>query len=286
MSVQTPTVLLAQSTDAAFRAWGKAMSDAFTAVGIPKTSDTGQVDWATVTHPTVANTAMGYEIRQFNDTLQATHPVLIKIEWGSAGGATSPAIWITFGTASDGAGNLTGLVMARKQLTMAGANTTNSTMYVCGDANRLLVMVNIDVGVAANMNFGFGIERTHDSAGADTNEGFLFWTLITAAITQAAFLFGTGVVNQEVALGALLPSVGSGASGSSVALYPIFCSKGVYLNPFLNVLVAFLTNISPGVALSFTYYGATRQFMPVGNPPVGITVRGNVGGTCWLLRNE
>ena len=286
MAVSTASVTLAQATDAAFRAWGKALSDALTAVGLPKTTDTGQVDWATVLKPAAINTAQGDENRRFDDTLQASYPIFMKIEWGSGGGATYPSLWVTFGTARDGAGNLTGITSVRKQLNLGAVGAGNSTLYVCGDTNRVVAMLNVDVG-ANTLNAGFAIERTHDSAGADTPEGFIFLTVLTAgASTQGAFIFGTGVVNPEAALGALLPSVGTGASGASVALYPIFCSKGVYLNPFLNVLVAFAANVTAGIQLSFTYYGATRAFLPLANPPAALTVRGAVAGACFLVRND
>lgn len=286
MPVQTPSLLLKQTSDAEFRAWGKGISDALTAIGIPKTADTGQVDWTAVTKPAAINTAQGYEIRRFDDALQATAPIFFKLEFGSGSATTNPAIWLTIGTATDGAGTLTGLLVARRQLLVvaaAGALTTR----ICGDTNRVILAGNSDA-TGATTSFWFGIERTHDAAGADTDEGLLYFSSFNAVtnIRVGAYLFGTGVIGEETTFGALLPSVGAGANGSAVALYPIFVSKGVYFNPFLNVLIAFASNVSTGVQLSFTYYGATRAFLPVENVAIVSGVRGSVAGTCLLMRDE
>ncbi|MCB1713466.1 MAG: hypothetical protein KDH96_13660, partial [Candidatus Riesia sp.] len=67
------------STDALFRDWGSKLSAAIQAVGLVKTGDTGQINWSTVT---VGTGIRGYEIFRFNDSLQATTPVFIKIEYG------------------------------------------------------------------------------------------------------------------------------------------------------------------------------------------------------------
>jgi hypothetical protein len=284
MALVTASVLQKQTSDAEFRAWGKAMSDAMTALGIPKTSDTGQIDWSSVTYPTSGSTVKGYEIRQFNDALQATVPILIKIEWGSGSGATTPVWWITIGTATDGAGNLTGLTTVRKAMT--GVAQTNA--YTCrfsGDTNRLMIAMLTDSGSYGNGQVAV-LERTHDASGADTNEGFLYIQQQSSTMVQAGFIFGTGVIGSETVFACLMPSVGSGANGAAVALYPVFVTKGVYFNPFLNLLVAFQSNVTPGSQLSFTYYGATRAFMPIAAASFYCSVRGTVAGACMLLRDE
>lgn len=287
MALSTFSTAPQQDTDAHFRVWGKAISDALTAVGAALSGDTGQIDWATVTFPASGNLSKGYEIRVFADALQATVPLVIKIEYGSGSTAASPGLWITVGIATDGAGTLTGATTTRRQL-MAG--TSAATAYasrVTGATNRVALWAWVDAG-SANYSFSFSIERTHDAAGADTSEGF---TLLSgygsvAQLQLVVFLFGSGVVSTETLLPALMPSVGTGANGAAVALYPIFPTKGVYLNPLANVLVAFQANVSPGTQISFTYYSATRAFMPLNNNATPSGVRGSVAGTCYLVRDE
>lgn len=83
------TTASAISNDATWRERHKFISDLLTAGGIPKTADSGQIDLTTATQPGSNNTAAGYEIRRFADTLQATKPIFFKIEYGRDGGANS-----------------------------------------------------------------------------------------------------------------------------------------------------------------------------------------------------
>jgi hypothetical protein len=104
--------------DATYRAWGLAISNAIQASGsgLVKTTDTGQVDWTTATRPyTTSSTGSSvthYEIYKFNDTLQTTSPVFLRIGYGNAYGTSSAAFTVAMsiqiGTSTNGAGTLTG----------------------------------------------------------------------------------------------------------------------------------------------------------------------------------
>jgi hypothetical protein len=69
--------------DATFRAWGSGIAAQIAAMGLVQTSDTGQINWVTVARPAL-NTIAGYEIWRFNDALQATKPVFIRIDYGTS----------------------------------------------------------------------------------------------------------------------------------------------------------------------------------------------------------
>ena len=101
------------STNAIFQAWGSGIDGAFTTFGWIRTSDTGQINWTTVPFPTIVNTSQGYSIFRMSDSLQGTYPCYIKIEYGSYTAVLNPSLWITIGTGSDGAGNITGILKAR-----------------------------------------------------------------------------------------------------------------------------------------------------------------------------
>jgi hypothetical protein len=70
------------SDDATFRVWGSGLAAQIAAMGLVQTSDTGQINWATVTRPAIGALA-GYEMWRFNDALQATKPVFIRLDYGS-----------------------------------------------------------------------------------------------------------------------------------------------------------------------------------------------------------
>lgn len=95
-------------TDAWWRRF-KDFSDFLTAAGFPKTADTGQVNWTTVTAPVAQSTYNDYEIRRFDDGAQSVNPVFMKIGFGYHTISTyqNPHFRIEFGSGTDGAGNIT-----------------------------------------------------------------------------------------------------------------------------------------------------------------------------------
>lgn len=180
MSVQTFSVAGDSSTDASFRAWGSALSAALDAAGFPKTADTGQVNWATVTHPVSSNTTTGYEVRRFNDALQATAPVFFKIEYGMYTTSAAPSLWFTIGTGSDGAGTITAPVpagisnvpTARTQLAPSATATPAVTSYLSVDeTGSALMMALWPNASAAQLGMVALLERSRDWTGAPTGDG-------------------------------------------------------------------------------------------------------------------
>jgi hypothetical protein len=272
-----------QATDAEFRAWGLAISTALAAVGLVKTADSGQIDWLTVLKPAGAGASQGYEIWRFNDALQATASVFLKIEYGSGTNLAYPSVWVTIGRGSDGAGTLTGLLTVRKQVNALASNAAPSACRVSGDTNRILVAAFV---ATANCPIAFGIERTHDAAGADTAEGVLFWTQSGAsAWTQRYYSMSGGEGGIETNVGALVPATGTGSTGSAVAVYPVFCTKGVFCNPLRDVFIGFAANFTAGVQVAFTVYNASRLYMVLGTAITPNTGRVAIG-LCLLIRDE
>jgi len=85
---------------------GKSFSDLLTAIGLPKTADTGQIDWSTVSRPASQTTVVGYEIREIPTTVGTLR---MKIEYGSGSSTQQNYAWtVTFGTGSNGSGTITG----------------------------------------------------------------------------------------------------------------------------------------------------------------------------------
>ena len=152
------------NTNAGFQAWGGQLSAAMQTCGLVQTADTGQINWATVTVTLTANAVCGYEIYHFNDTLQSTSPIFIKVEYGTGAvsiSTNSPSIWLTVGTGSDGAGNITGVLIPRTQVTSTYAYTsigdthTSFPTYVCYNGSFL--------GVALKVGGLTGYSSSYDS---------------------------------------------------------------------------------------------------------------------------
>jgi hypothetical protein len=83
MSTDQRTLPGTFTLDSDFRSWGSGLSAQLAAIGLVKTSDTGQIDWTTVLKPTSSGQIRGFEIWRFNDALQATKPVFIRLDYGS-----------------------------------------------------------------------------------------------------------------------------------------------------------------------------------------------------------
>jgi hypothetical protein len=105
MATYATTAAPDNSTDAGFRAWIAVVHSVMTAGGSwTQTSDTGQINFGTVTRPTLANEKRGYALYAMTDSLQSSRPIIIKFAFGSGALAASPGIWFSIGTATDGAG--------------------------------------------------------------------------------------------------------------------------------------------------------------------------------------
>jgi len=121
------------TTDADFRQWGSAISAAMAAIGLTQASDTGQINWATVTHPAI-NTLGGYEIWRFNDSAQSTRPIYIRIEYRTGSVIDRPANSWTVGTGTNGAGTITGTILAAGTHSPLVATATPGHSFACYDA--------------------------------------------------------------------------------------------------------------------------------------------------------
>lgn len=162
------------SSNAAFRRWAKGIFDAFVGCGWVQTEDSGQLqesDFATLAVPTTTNGVAGYVIFRMNDVHQSACPIFIKFEFGRGNSASLniPAIWITVGQGSNGAGAITGTLLARQQnytgSSASGAVTEYPSYASCHGGGICLAPW---VGFVDTAAFFFAIERSCDESGAYT----------------------------------------------------------------------------------------------------------------------
>lgn len=271
--------------DAAFRAWGQGIGDAMVACGLVRQNDSGHIDWTTVAQPLQGGNA-GWEIFRFNDGLQTTAPIFIKVEWGtSSNGVSGKQMWITLGAGTDGAGTLTGWMSDRLDLdTGNNSGRTVQQTLVCGDTNRILVFQ--DIGAGVSFGIAFAVERTHNAAGGDTALGVNVTTHAQTAFDHIYCSWAFGQISAETAAGALVPSTGSGSIGSQTMVFPIFPPAGPYLNPLMSLMVVFAANVTAGVPFQVGHYGASRTFLPLSTVTYTPKVRGAVAGLTYLVRWE
>lgn len=285
MTTATTTVIMSNSSNANFRAWGLWMSNTLTTLGFPKTADTGQVDWTTVTAPAGTSTSSGYEIRTFNDSLQATAPIYFKLEWGSGSTAATPHMWITTGTASDGAGNITGTAaIARQTLTLSafvGTSSLTTASYAFGDSggNCFGFAMWPSGDTTTNAGFTFGLERWRDSSGTATAAGLSLYNWFSgnssgSAGSQRMVPFLGGASQPTLASNPLIvtPSAGysnasffTAAQSTTIYPQPVFSGWNQRLyGPSALFLAIGQSDVSSGSTFSVTHYGTSRQFISLG----------------------
>jgi len=284
MATTTFFTVMYASDDATFRLWGKGLSDALAAAGLTKLSageSSGQIDWTSVARPAI-NTMAGYEMWRFSDTLQATAPVFLKVEYGIAGTAGYISVQLTVAFAHNGAGTLTGFTSTPTTIYVAANG--GATIYAhkaSGSTNRIVVFEGFQGG--STFTFGFGVERTHDASGNDTPEGVFVVTWRSTTPNLMLVTYATGLLTTEATASALLPSVGSGSIGTITSFYPIFMARGPFLSPSLNFGYMFTGNLTVGLRVNVSLLGATRVFFPCSST---WTTRGNVSGTTLMIRDE
>jgi hypothetical protein len=298
MSTSTFTAAPSLASGTTFNAWGGSLSTALAAVGLTKTTDTGQVTWSnSVTPPGALNTYPYYEIWKFADALQSTSPIFMKIEYGSSFLALGdPGMRITVGTGSDGAGNLTGNISSSMTPGSGGNSATTQQCYVSSDGGRLNVVM--FAGTVTNVAFAFYIERLKNNSGAAVAGGvdmFAAGYEANGAATAACFQQWLCDVNvglkfpftpQTVPL-APLPSSGTGTYGSNVGLYPILPIQGFAGFPTMGALVFWTADISTsGVSETLTMYGTSHTFITVTNFPSLPTIGGNTNAWGLAMRYE
>ena len=294
MTTAIVTSVINHTTNAGFQAWGAEFHAALVAIGLTLTSDTGQINWTTVVLP-AANTAAGYEIWRFNDTLQSTTPVFIKLEFGSSAATTGyPMIWITIGNGSNGSGTLTGLTSTRYKagldsLSYPPTIVSTSTSYVSRFCyNATLGFFGFVWKTSAQVS-GCGtcsafVFRSNDTTGAPTPTTVSLLsgnTLATASVplmrgAVQTLNYGTGFIYPAAGLSqtqgtwysnhpfALLSTAYSG--GTSISIDPV-----IYLTPSTGVSVclgrALLAEVGLGVSVTATLVGSTpHTYIQVGCP--------------------
>ncbi len=279
------------TTDAKFRTWGSTISAGLTAVGLTQTADTGQINWASVTKPVATGTQAGYEIWRFNDTLHSTKPIFIRIGYGSGAVASgnSASTWITVGTGTDGAGNITGIntgLIAHAQQTVAPSNTA-APVNIC--YNSTVGYLWIWSGrMDSNYPSAFWVvNRTSDASGAATGTGIAVYKQSTASsfLMTAQYLnFTNGQSYSSVAPRCGVVSTTSAATGAVVPLYKHYAAMPDFY-PLNGMLTYFSTDMVDFSTFTAAPFGATsRLFLAIGSRATGMDSAAgasNYGAFLW-----
>lgn len=251
------------NSDATFRTWATWISNVFTlSGGWVNTSDTGQVNLTTMNRQG-ANVSAGYKVYRMNDALQSTVPVFVKIEFGAGNSTANPSIWLTIGTGSDGAGNITGTLQARLQLSCTANSTTGTAAYGSVSTNR--IGVGAFLGATTNATLAFFIERTKDAAGADTNTGILFGYVVGGVSKTQYLPFAGTIPTAETCFQALLSTNNPSAVDNNLGIGVVSYFYGTAQNPSVNNVVVNSNDFADYASFAVTIYSTSYTFQHLGS---------------------
>jgi hypothetical protein len=201
MTTAATSTVIDHTSNAGFQAWvAEVVTMLFgtgaNQLGVTQTADTGQINPATVTRPGVTTMA-GYVIGSFNDSLQSTSPIFFKLQFGTLGSATTPAMQIQLGTGSNGSGTLTGVTTANVALTNNATPSSTTTPYVtrgCYNTTDGVLWLSWKLngnGVTNETMGGFMVARSNNSSGVATGDAALLMTNAngtTGAVSSPSYL--------------------------------------------------------------------------------------------------
>ncbi|MCD9186694.1 MAG: hypothetical protein LUM44_09685 [Pyrinomonadaceae bacterium] len=270
MASSTSTLAPSNSSDANFRLWGKAISDAFAAGGWVKQEN--NINWGSVTAPGAAATVTGYEIWRSND---GTNQIYVKIEYGSGvSSASNPAISFQVGWGSDGAGNLTGFT-STKQTTFTSSNSNSATAYNCNfhaAAGSVCIFMWTNWGGIGTT--AFSVERTRDASNNKQDEVLIFYGNAGGSNNNQILNRTSGVFPAETG-GKLAVNSSNAISSGNIGLGLLFGQKGGFVGPSQNIFGSTTANIG-ATQTTFTLesYGETHTYIV--NSASGITFTSGV----------
>lgn len=185
--MSAPTI----ATNAEARKWAQGVHDAFASCGLVQTADTGQAVISELEWPASgANAVAGYELWTFDDGLA---PVVIKVEYARSGSSGShPAVGITVGTGSDGAGAVTGVMFPRafSSTATSSGDSAEFPSYASGDGSSINIAA-WPGAISSLARWFLSIERQRDLNGDPLSGGLLIAftnaTLSNARIRVAGY---------------------------------------------------------------------------------------------------
>lgn len=269
------------NTDAQLRSWGGTISTNLTAIGLTKTADTGQVDWATVARPTSSNSIIGYEIRTFTPSAGAAIYVKFDFYTGSQTNGYNWKIGTTVGTGSDGAGAITGVQIAQtfthNQGVQNPTTVTGPSFFASWDGGFGLAFntnINASIGLYYFREL-IVVDRTRNASNAVVDNGL--WFTCTSDMDTNIPLANSQYYSNELGV-AVTPTYGStyyrmnysGALGTSVSNGKRPITIGKHLTPtpcyHTGVVLGYGDDMPYGLEFDADILGETNvHYMSIGH---------------------
>lgn len=276
MAVAPPldNIMQNQPDDATFRTWITWIRDSFLACGWLQSADSGQLTIASAVRPGSNNTYVAPLIFQMNDSLHtsATFPCYVRVECGTGGGAGNPAVRITVGTSTNGAGVIGGNSTGAMQFTTASTSTNlDKFMRASGSSSRMAMGLWVpSAALTSVQNCGFiGIERTHAADGSDTADGIMVFTKMSATTVAHNHIVlqppgqANGVALSTAPISVMEANT-STIRGITAGAYPCTPSSVRPVLPLMNLLAYYNNDFTGMVPVVVNHFGANHTYLPLG----------------------
>lgn len=234
-----------------------------------KAGDTGQVNWGTLAAvPTGGNYV--YEMWQSNDGLATFY---LKLEYGQVtGGTGNYGFRCSIGTATNGAGTLTGFFTGTQQTISGGLGSNSSTPFECtlfGLAGVMGALMWRNIGTSNTQLFA--VERSLDSSDNYTSDYVTlyttgngpFWSQVTLHLTAGVVSPYTG---NNVANGpgvrAHLSTTLSGAFQNKIPFDFFTPRVGLWDRPGTILGLGNSADYTEGVQFNLDGRGPTKTYIP------------------------
>jgi hypothetical protein len=262
------------ATDVEFRTWCQAFEAALLASGFLEAApDTGQLDLTTVTRP-AANGFAGYKMYRAKDSLAATKPLYVKIEFGLATGTTNgPTVRRTAATGSNGAGTLTGPTQTSSTVVApTTAGSSEQQLIGSGGAHSAWVLT-WDPSASTQCSFWFIGRLINPTDGSATDPIIIDFFANSLGSTLYVVSYTDGVAgwnSPSNQLASFFPQVSdgihSGGNANNAALFQgvVYRNGATLVFPFLIGRPGELPYTVPDDSkFSLSIWGGSHTFVPI-----------------------
>lgn len=293
-------------TDANLQQRWQDFHDTITGAGLVElNTETGRLSPFSGATPNINGESFyGFRIYRFNDTLQATRPIYLRVDFGATRSGTgantnyAPVFKINLGCGTDGAGTLTGSTWGPFYIDGNQGSTFSSAQLRATYSNTSSCFA--VVLTSANSADGFVVERLRDAAGAPTNAGFYIQGVATAR--SAGQVYGVGILKSTSStaftFGRTTYSTAA-SSGQPATLNPqsattsltFDSNTGILLHyplthrpyaPCLSVVTVSSGDFASDVTINTTRYGNAQSYKALNNTVSSLPGQVGISGSSRL----
>jgi hypothetical protein len=274
----TGTGTFAVTPAATYAATCKQLSDALAAVGLTRTTDTGQVNWATVSTLPGSATIRDYEVYRLNDSLQATKPIYMRVDYGYT--SLLMTYQITFGTSTDGAGNIGGVTTGRLAFTSATSGVGTQSWWISHDGTYLTIVWMVTPGGTSNGTQIMCFDRFRNLDLSANGDGYMVanwggsngrtWQGVQCKYTAGSYAQPL----RDSSIPILLPNSNLASltyDGAQYAL-PMYPAQPLIKGPTTSILWTIAGDFPQGSEAIVPMGGTSMKWFSIGNLALPVTV--------------